>query len=488
MINQWITWLNCTVVGLALLLGLAGGVFWLKRPADITCSNPISKECSLPKGAFELPDDAYHQVGEPLLVLQQAPPSMQLPDLRQQLIYYGKNGRPDAKLKHTLLHFSFNGNKTVVSTPPNEKLYLIYEKKSSPGRYSFSKNNDKTSLWIEAAPVDNEALVQVAMENDKGEKVTEPENLAEFSLPEKEFSRYGGGTWDIGSFRVDGTLLARQRARWFGPDKFLEQHGGEEYQHNMDKHRVDFGENEEVYSVFVGPGDCLIWNEDRWTVVPPGEQSIGHPLLVVKKIDERLINFELWDVEGKGKVALNLLKTTEPWGAQNAQSLQHTFKFVGARTKTQCVFEINRERVVLRPSDWLLLTPKGWKKLATEEEIDNYVKRKLTGTLFVFEGITRKDERQMLTGTLYSPARHDSLPVELALQVKGAKPANAKDAKDPKDPKDVKEVIKNIKEVKDNKENEEDDEEQPPSTRDNESPRRHRMPPVPAGPGALQNK
>jgi hypothetical protein len=123
---------------------------------------------------------------------------------------------------------------------------------------------------------------------------------------------------------------------------------------------------------------------------------------------------------------LNLLKSSEPWAVQNAQTLQHMFKFLGARTRTQCVFEINRERVILRPSDWLLLTSKGWKKLATEEEIDNYVKRKLSGTLFVFEGITRKDERQIMIGTLYSPARHECQPIELALQVK--KPS--KDVKD----------------------------------------------------------
>jgi hypothetical protein len=176
---------------------------------------------------------------------------------------------------------------------------------------------------------------------------------------------------------------------------------------------------------------------------------------------------------------LNLIKSTEPWGAQNAQNLQHVFKFVGARTRTQCVFEINRERVILRPSDWLLLTPKGWKKLVTEEEIDNYVKRKLTGTLFVFEGIARKDEKQMMTGTLYSPARHDSLPVEFALQIKGAKPANTKD------PKDAKEV-KGVKEHKEAKESD-DDENPHSSAQEVEAGRRHRIPHVPVVPNATQN-
>lgn len=471
MIGQWITWLNCTLVCLALLLLGASGVYWLKRPAEIVCSNPISKECSLPKGAFELPELAYRQAGEPILALEQAPPSMQLPDLKQQLVYYGKNGRPDAQSEHTLLHFSFNGNKTVSSIAPGEKLYLVYDKKSSPGRYNFSPDNEKSSLWIEAKPVDNEAEIHVNLVNDEGEKITEPENLAEFRLGEKEFSRYAGTTWEIGTFRVDGTLLARQRARWFGVDRFLEEHGGEEYQQNIGKHRIDLGENEELYSVFVKTGDCLIWKDDLWKEAVPGEESLGYPLLVVKKVDDRLMTFELWDVEGKGKILLNLLKSTEPWGVQNAQSLQNMFKFVGARTRTQCVFEINRERVNLRPSDWLLLTTKGWKKLTTEEEIDDYVKRKVTGTLFVFEGLTRKDERQMMKGMLYSPARHDCQPVELALQTSGTKPAGSKDGKE-------------AKEVKEAKDNDHSGEIPAPMTREGEA----RIPPQPQSPATAAGK
>jgi hypothetical protein len=436
--SQWLSRLNCTLAGFALLLGLAGGLFWLKRPSEIVCTHPPSKESGLPKGAFELAEITYQNLGEPLLTLQQVPPVMQLPDLKQQLIYYGKNGRPDAQTLHTLLHFSLNGgNKTVVSIPPGEKLYLVYDRKTTPGRYNFSPQNEKSSLWIEGMPVDNnEVQIHVTMENEKGEKILEPENYAQFQLPEKEFIRYAGTSWEIGTFRVDGTLLARQRARWYGPDRFLENHGGEEYQQNLGKQRIDFGENDDLYSVFVKTGDCLIWDQNCWKAVTPGEKSLAHPLLVVKKIDERLMTFELWDVEGKGKISLNLIKSTESWAVQNSQTLQHMFKFVGARTKTQCIFEINRERMILKPSDWLLLTPKGWKKLSTEEEIENYVKRKISGTLFVFEEISRKDGRQIILGTLYSPTRNDSHPIELALQINGMKPSTSKESKEIKEGKE----------------------------------------------------
>ncbi|MCP5507977.1 MAG: hypothetical protein H7A37_06730 [Chlamydiales bacterium] len=47
---------------------------------------------------------------------------------------------------------------------------------------------------------------------------------------------------ELGKWRVDGTLLARQRARWYGPDMFLKRHGGDEFKDVSGKRRIDFGE------------------------------------------------------------------------------------------------------------------------------------------------------------------------------------------------------------------------------------------------------
>lgn len=448
--NRWLSWLNISLLAMSLVLGLITLGLWFKNLSPVDLPDLHSKTSRLPKSAFELDARAYEKIDSPLLSLEQSPPTLQVPDLRQQLIYYGKNGRPDGQANHVLLHFSLNGNKTVVSVAPGEKLYLFYDRKNTPNRYIFSPQNEKTSLWIEGSAIDQEVLVKVFLENDKGEQITEPASYSSFRLPEKEFTRYAGASWEIGSWRVDGTLLARQRARWFGPDRFLEHHGGPEYEEMASKQRVDFGENEDVYSVFVKIGDCLIWDGSHWKVVKAGENSLNHPLLVVKKIEDRLMSFELWDVEGKGKVILNLLKSNEPWLAQNNQALQHIFKFVGARTKTQCVFEINQERIVLSPSDWLLQTPKGWKKLVTEEEIDNYVKRKTLGTLFVFKGISRKDERQILKGTLYNPSRNDSQEIELALQTGQAKQTTHTPQTPPAQPTMTKEMQERLEKMHEN--------------------------------------
>lgn len=368
-----------------------------------------------------MPKEAYTAITDSIFPLTFLPPTMQLPDLRQQITYHGKNGRPDAQIGRTTLHFGFKGGQNLASVSPGEKVYLQYLPKPSLVPYTFCPNNQESSLWIETAQADNDVIVKVFMKNEKGEVIQEPTAHAEFRLAEKDMIKTSGNTaWQIGSHRVDGTLMARQHAKWYGKDAFLDVHGGDEFKEFTGKQRIDFGDNDEVYSVFIGAGDCLIWNNERWNQVVPGPLSQGHPLLTVKKIDERLMTFELWDAEGKGKVVMNLLKSGESWSSNGPQALQRIFKFVGARKRSQFIFEINGERMLVSPSDWLLYTEDGWKKLAAAEEIDDYVNRKTPGILFVFEGITRKGDRQMLIGKLYNGTRSEMMPVELAILQGGA--------------------------------------------------------------------
>ncbi len=413
MIKKWQAGINIGI-GVSLVLSVLLGILFLfLRPSDITVSDQPPPKSTLPKRAFMQSKEAYEAIGPPFLTLQFSPMSMQLPDLKKYLLYYGKNGRPDATEENALLHFSFAGNKVVSSVMPGEHLYILYDRRLNPPQYVFSPGNAETSLWMEATAQGNEAFVQVSMKGESGEIIQSPESNAKFTLPEKEYVRFGNAGWELGKNRVDATILARQKARWFGPDLFLARHGGKEYAAFIGKQRLDFGEGDDIYSVFVGLNDSLVWEHNRWKLAKPGQETLGKPLLLVKKIEERLMNFELWDPEGKGKVVLNLLKSNEPVAQAN---IVQSFKFVGARTRTQFVFEIDKERVLLSPKDWLLMTPKGWLKLATPKEIDDYVERKITGPLFVFDVVERNNDSLVLKGTLFNASRTDMQPVDIVLQ------------------------------------------------------------------------
>lgn len=384
--------------------------------ADIEVTNPIyiPKKSKLPKNSFELSKDAYTYIGSPFIALKHSPATLQIPDLKPHLTYYGTNGRPDASQENALLYFTISGSKQPVSISSGQKLYLFYDKKQNPPKYVFSPNNTETSIWLEAQQKEKEALLSISMKNEYDEVISTPEKYAQFTLPEKELIRNSTGVqWELDKFRVDGTLLARQHARWYGTDRFLELVGGDEYKEFVGKERIDFGDNNDCYLCYVQQGDCLVWCDQKWQKLPLGEQTRGLPLMQVRKIEERVMTFDLWDEEGKNKIALTLLKAVEPW---MPQTVQQSFKFVGARTRSQCIFEVNNERVLLRHQDWLLMTDNGWQKLSTVEEIDDYVNRKLKGVLFIFDGITKKDDKQLLVGTIFNASRTEMETIELAAQ------------------------------------------------------------------------
>lgn len=413
MMKEWLNWMNMGVAAAIGLLLLVAIYLAIARETPLEVQEEARTRSQLPPSPFEQPQEAYDAIGEPALQLKSIAIGLQLPDLRKTLVYYGRNNRPDADPNSTMMHFGFVGNKAFTSILPKIPQYIVFDKRQSPPRYDFSAENKETSLWIETSPENNNALIHVRMKNDLGEIVNTPHAYASFSLPEKPLARIDNTSWEIGKLRVDGTLLTRQRARWTGVDKFIERHGGEEYAHFIGKQRIDFDESEHPYSVYVNNGDVLVWNNNRWNNTTPGPETLGKPLLVVKKVEDRLMSFDLWDNDGKSKITLNLLRTNEPPPSIN---VLQGFKFVGSRTRSQFVFELNKERITLSPLDWLLYTDKTWKKLSTIQDIDAYVERKITGLLFIFDGIEKRDDHQLLIGTLFNKSSSDYIHVEMVME------------------------------------------------------------------------
>ena len=416
MLRKWISRINLGLGSLSLAFVLMATAFFIMQPNDIAVADLANIKRAPPRNSFEMKKEVCDTIGKTCLELKFTPLSQQLPDLRNYLVYHGRNGRPDANENRTTLHFAFTSNVNVSSVTPGEKLYLTYDRSKTPNQYVFSPQNTPTSLWIEATAQGNEAVVAVRMKGEQGEVITEPQTHAQLRLGEKEgHARAGAKNWEMGKWRVDGSLLVRQKASWKGVDLFLERHGGEEFKSYQGKHRIEFNHDEagEPYSLYLAVNDSIIWNGSRWKVVEPGENSLNHPLMVVKKIDERIMGFELWDVDGKGKIVLNLVKAHEPWAGQVAQK---SFECLGARTRSQYIFEIDKQRILLSPKDWLLQTEEGWVKLTTPQEVDEYVERKKIGLLFILSEATQKEGHQILTGVIFNSGRTEMQEIEIPIQ------------------------------------------------------------------------
>ncbi|MDF2549839.1 MAG: hypothetical protein K0S07_906 [Chlamydiales bacterium] len=368
-----------------------------------------AKEGALPKGAFRQRAEDYDAI--PLwLTLEHERPKMRLPDLSQHLMFLGTNQRPDENVSEPILYFNLKGQLKATSVAAGKPLYLTFDKKSAASRYLFSPNNEPTSLWIEARPSEEGAFIQVRMLDEKGDVIEDPEKNRQFTLLLKEYGRLGTGVkWEIGEWKVDPSLLIRQKAVWCGQDLFLRDLGGDEYAFTQDKERIDFNG---LYTCFVGLRGVMVFDEGQWKVVEPGPDSVGKPLLQVKSIEERLMRFDLWDADGKSHMALNLPRGREEWPDRSLLN----FRYVGAKTKNQAILEVNGERLHVRRGDWWILEGRKWQKLSSKEQILNYVFGKTHSPLFVFLEMARRGEKQVLEGILYDATRSVAKKVELGLE------------------------------------------------------------------------
>lgn len=404
LLMQWLSLFNGFLFSIA--VGCACVAFFYPKEVD-----PIPKvafELKLPPNRFDLGPEAYQGLGTPF-ALKHTPPSVRLPDLRRHLTSHGLNQRPDAN--GSFIHVSFEGKPLIIAAKSGEKLYLEFDPES--GLYRFAPQGQMTKLWITPEVENEEVHCSVTLRTEEGTEVTEPKEYAKFTL--RSQPPIYRNNWHLGEIRVDNSLLARQQGRWLGEDLFLADHGGEEYSRAYGRQRIDFGEGSASYSCFVKVGESLIWDQGRWRTP---QITTGYPLLHLRKQEERVLLFDLWDEAGLNHSSLSLIRAHIPTSHNEVPPL----RFVAAKTWSQFILEFGAERTEVSPGDWLLLCEGRCRKLTSCEEIDAYVAQKLVGDLVVIDGLLRKEGRQRLACHLYNPTRTGVKTIEIPLLTEGALP------------------------------------------------------------------
>jgi len=366
----------------------------------------------LPK-SFRLEDKAYVAFGEPLLSVQSSAPIQKLPDLRPLIISYGITCRPDCEAADSQILIGIRGQREHEAVRLNEHVYLRYDSKSHLNRWQISPNNAPTPIWIELERVDSQVVAHLKMKNAQGEFILEPYEAGHFILPEMAppLSQEVLSKWRVGGLNVDTTILTRQRAEWHGQDLFLDMYGGDEFAHTKNAERINFDEEGRSYSVFVRANDMLVYDESGWHIPENREDSKGKPLLFIKKIQDGVIYFDLWENEGKMKLPLELRRIPLP----EYRPLPLDIKLVGARSKRDWIAQIASKRELLRADDWLLIHQGQYRRLTKPEELDDYVQGVLKGDLVVLDGVKRVNNEMCLTGLEFNESRTQYVPVAIPL-------------------------------------------------------------------------
>lgn len=403
---KWPSWV-LTAIGSILLFS----AFWHYHTQEkVINPEQAFKTSAMPSPSFSPKNSNYAEIGKNALQLEYRAPQMRLPDLRNTLLYVGKNMRPDAQGSE-ILFFSLNNAPFPVKS--REKIYLI-SKGGPQSAYLLSPDNRPTSLWFQAESRPNGVGVSVRVRDEEGNIVQEPEERAELLLSENQTISQQGKGFMLDQFKADPALFSRQKAKWYGGDVFLDDHGGKDFEELLGKQRIQFGEGDEAYIIHLDKGDVMIWKDGHWELPKKGEPTQNYPLAKVIKVEDRLLSFELFDVAGRSKVTLNLVKLQD--SANLLPSIAHDFQFIGARTKMHSMFKVNNKREIVGPGDWFLHTAAGWQKIKSSKEIDAYVNDEMPGTLLVIDRFEKQNENQWLAATLYNLHRSKSDAVQIPLK------------------------------------------------------------------------
>ncbi|MCE5294438.1 MAG: hypothetical protein LLF94_07485 [Chlamydiales bacterium] len=456
------------LVNLALFaLLVCTGVFTFLSWIDI---KPAVLPEPAPKQNFVLPHSflpapqAFEAVGEPFMHLNKNEIKLALPDLRTTLIYFGSTVRPDYSESAEVVQLGIRGIQTPVPVTVGTPVYLKYESKGNAGKWSFSPDNAPTSIWIEVKPQDVQPPVCdvfVYMTDSEGNKIEEPKEFGFFSIAQTNlpYTNQGANAFEVAGQRADSSLLIRQKCVWFGQDLFLQELGDENTAFAFKKERLDFLDPENSYFCFVGLGDCLAFADGRWHEVEPGEDSRGLPLLVAKKIDEKSIVFDLWDPKGKVRIPLEVRKATAMPGFASKFDL----KLVGARSRKDWIAELSGVRMLIRENDWLVFEDNAWRKIASAEELDDFIIGNIRGPLLVIEGTEKVGNDVGLVGRLFDLTRTQVVPLRISLfksweEAAAADPKAAKTAESDAD-EDAEEDDDDDDDEEDDDDDDDDDEE-----------------------------
>lgn len=130
------------------------------------------------------------------------------------------------------------------------------------------------------------------------------------------------------------------------------------------------------------------------------------------------LEVEAWDSEGFSLChsKLDLKRGVPPRISPNT-----LLKDAKLRSKNQVTCHMEKKRFILRPSDWLLKTDKGWHKLKGLEEINAYITQDIRGELFVIDAIDPSGIRGRYFDEMRTHMQDILLPISVEKNTKNIK-------------------------------------------------------------------
>lgn len=358
-----------------------------------------------------------------------------VPELRQQILFYGANGRPDSDKSSTFVRIGIRGQNKSYSVPALKKVYLKFMFGQGYGKWTLAEGDETTPFWIEVQPFDREAEINVFLQDAKGEIIRTPAELATFRVPITPLppQEQTAQAFEVGPYTADPSLFSKMGAVWHGKDVVYEilEKGSEK----AEKELILFGREGETYALWASVGDCFIFENERFYPVTLGKDSVDRILLRLTRRDDNVLHFTLWNTTGQSQVSIDL-----PRIPASPINTNFPIKLLGARSRTKLIAELSKTRTLISSDEWLLQTKDGIIPIQSHELLEQYLNGHVRGTLLALEGIKKINNQSVLTGILIDPSRivwqEFSIPLYRSSQSNDQKSNELQDSDDDDDDDD----------------------------------------------------
>lgn len=204
--------------------------------------------------------------------------------------------------------------------------------------------------------------------------------------------------------------LQKMQCRWWGTDLFLLHHTDEQSKDLSTMQRLEVFTSGKQQIFYLGPTQGIILQGKELFQVPLGEASRAKPLYTMEDFDDEGLKMVGWSSSGEFAHHFIVKKQQESW---KPSMLQSQIRLAGARSKDVILTQVGEQRWNLRVHDWLLHTPKGWQKIATPSQLDQYVQGLLIGELLIFRELVSEEGQWIARFRLYSNARSQMVDFEV---------------------------------------------------------------------------
>lgn len=329
----------------------------------------------------------YDAIGTGPLALASKDQDFPLPGLRDEILFLGRNERPDARNRSSCL-IGLKSSSIRFAMGENEPIFLDYEN----GKVCLSQS--KTPLMISGQVVDG------CLELSASINIKDLSRQVFWKIPQTPLKNLS-----LDPQFVTAVKKLQQMKLW-GPDQLLVHYGGPTFDHAKRKLRFELDDVLVPASI----GDVFVWDEQRWSA--PKAPTDNQVLAEVIDMSPSQIEWRVWAIGGLDQARL---KVAVQQPLQIALNMNEVFSRLRMRTHESVSCQIGQSSRLLRKGDWLEQCDGHWRHLRRLDEIDACIAGNHNKPLFVCDGLEKVDDKWMLKGHVFDAKRTQAFPICLPM-------------------------------------------------------------------------